>query len=224
MFSDEPDPVKRVYYAMIMQLDDAIGRLLEELELLGLEDHTLVIFLSDNGGATYTHTTDNGPLRGGKITDFEGGIHVPFFMSWKGNISAGSTFNHPVMGMDLFTTISSVAGCPLPPGRKIDGKNLFHYINNQDQAPHAALFWQRGSSKAVRAGDWKVIWNEEFNDTLLYHIVDDPYEANDLYPSGKSRQLTGLHREWSDQLPEPLWPAIVYYREWVDGRWVYFNN
>jgi arylsulfatase A-like enzyme len=145
-------------------------------------------------------------------------------MSWKGRITAGNTFSHPVMAMDLFTTISSVAGCPLPPGRKIDGKNLLSHINDMHSAPHDALFWQRGSSKAVRAGEWKVIWNEEFKDTLLYHIASDPYEANDLYPSDQSQRLTGLHREWSDQLPKPLWPAIVYYREWVDGRWVYFNN
>lgn len=224
MFKEETDPVKRVYYAMIKQLDDAIGRLLDELEELDLENNTLVIFLSDNGGATYTHATDNGPLRGGKITDFEGGIRVPFFMSWKGKITADLTFPHPVMAMDLFTTISSAAGCPKPPGRNIDGKDLLKYIEDRNELPHDAIYWQRGSSKAVRSGDWKAIWNEEFGDTLVYHIADDPFEANNMLPSVKARQLTEIHREWSNELPKPLWPAIVYYREWVDGRWVYFNN
>ena len=224
MFKEEADPVKRVYHAMIKQLDDAIGRLLDELRQLDLGDHTLVIFISDNGGATYTHTTDNGPLRGGKITDFEGGIRVPFFLSWKGKITAGTTYPHPVMAMDLFTTISSVAGCPMPPGRKIDGKDLLQYLDNYAQVPHHALFWQRGSSKAVRTDKWKVIWNEEFGDTLVYQIDEDPFEINNLFPSEVSRHLTGIHKDWSGQMPQPLWPAIVYYREWVDGRWVYFNN
>ncbi|MEE4256753.1 MAG: sulfatase-like hydrolase/transferase [Bacteroidales bacterium] len=224
MFKQETDPVKRVYHAMIRQLDDAIGRLLDAVDELDLEDNTLVIFLSDNGGATYTHTTDNGPLRGGKITDFEGGIRVPFFLSWKGRITAGLTFPHPVMAMDLFATIASVAGCPMPAGRKIDGEDLLQYVENVNLVPHKNLYWQRGSSKAVRSGEWKVIWNEEFGDTLVYHIADDPFETSSLTPSTISRHLTEIHAEWSYNLPEPLWPAIVYYREWVDDRWVYFNN
>jgi arylsulfatase A-like enzyme len=224
LFKEEPDPVKRVYYAMIKQLDDAIGRLLDELETLELQENTFVIFLSDNGGATYTYTTDNGPLRGGKITDFEGGVRVPFFMSWKGKISAGRKFSPPVMAMDLFATISAITDCPLPPGIDIDSKNLLQYMGNDSLSPHKTIFWQRGSSKAIRSGQWKVIWNEEFGDTLLYHINEDPYEASDLFPADRSRKLIEQHREWSSQMPEPLWPPVIYYRERVDDRWVYFNN
>jgi arylsulfatase A-like enzyme len=224
MFKEEPDPVKRVYHAMIKQLDDAIGRLTGELENMGLQDNTLVIFVSDNGGATYTCTTDNGPLRGGKITDFEGGIRVPFFMSWKGKITAGKKYTSPVMALDVFSTIAALTDCPLPPGRFIDSENLLDYIGNDSLTPHNILYWQRGSSKAVRSGDWKVIWNEEFGDTLMYHITDDPFETDNLLMADRARKLAEHHNEWSAQLPEPLWPAVVYYRERVDGRWIYFNN
>ena len=224
MFNDEPDPVKRVYLAMIKQLDDAIGRLLGELDKMGLAENTLVIFLSDNGGATYTHTTDNGPLRGGKITDFEGGIRVPFFMKWKDRIDSGSHFDFPVMGIDVYATIAAATNCPLPPDRRIDGKNLFNYIESKDKLPHEFLYWQRGNCKAISSGEMKVIWNEEFQDTLAYQIIKDPFENNDLPKGDNVRHLIGIHDRWSEQLPEPLWPSIVYFREWVDGRWVYFDN
>lgn len=224
MFSNEPDPVKRVYYAMIKQLDDAIGRLITEVELLGLIDNTLIIFLSDNGGATYTHATDNGPLRGGKITDFEGGIRVPFFMSWKGKIDSGDTYDHPVIGMDVFSTIAAATGCPLPDDRQVDGRDLLEYANDEGSMPHKELYWQRGNSKAIRSEGFKMIWNEQFGDTLLYQISEDPFEANDIHLKGRSGPLFELHRKWSDQMAEPLWPSIVYFREWVDGRWVYFDN
>lgn len=229
MFRNEPDPVKRVYYAMIRQLDDAIGKLLEEIEKEGISENTLIIFLSDNGGATYTYTTENGPLRGGKITDFEGGIRVPFFMRWKDRIAAGSRQCSPVMAMDIFSTIAAVTGCPLPPGVEIDGRDL---IGSEVDLPGPGssssrnFYWQRGPSKALRAGGWKVIWNEEFQDTLLYRISTDPYEIQDLSGQEKAmaRELVNLHKHWSEQMHEPLWPSIVHFREKVDGRWIYFNN
>jgi arylsulfatase A-like enzyme len=226
MFMDEPDPVKRVYYAMIKQLDDAIERLLKELEEQGIAGNTLIIFLSDNGGATYTHTTDNGPLRGGKITDFEGGIRVPFFMSWKDKISPGIRYGAPVIAMDVFSTMAAAAGCPLPSGLEIDGKSLLGPVRNDNVLTQREFYWQRGHTKAIRTADWKVVWHEEFGDTLLYHIIDDPNERQNLFPDnkGKARELISLHNKWSGQLPEPLWPSVVYFREKVDGKWIYFDN
>jgi arylsulfatase A-like enzyme len=226
LFKDEPDPVKRVYYAMIKQLDDALGKLLVELENQNIRDNTLIIFLSDNGGATYTYTTDNGPLRGGKITDFEGGTRVPFFMSWPGKIAAGSRFSSPVSALDILPTIGAATGCPLPADRLIDGKNLLACLENDSIAPHSELFWQRGSTRAIRSGDWKVIWNDEFGDTLLFNIVSDPNESQDLFQLEKNlaRDLIGIHDNWSETLHKPLWPSVVHFREEVDGRWIYFDN
>lgn len=226
MFRDEHDPVKRVYYAMIRQLDDAIGRLLGELENQEMLDNTLVIFLSDNGGATYTYTTDNGALRGGKITDFEGGIRVPFFMSWQGKIDAGKRFSQPVSALDILPTIAAATGCPIPETRTIDGTDLLKYINNDSIVPHSELYWQRGNTKAIRSGSLKVIWNPEFGDTLLFDIQDDPNEIHDLFSTEKqiARDLIFHHNTWSATLNKPLWPSVVYFRENVDGRWIYFDN
>jgi arylsulfatase A-like enzyme len=226
IYKVEPDPVKRVYYAMIKQLDDAIGRLLGELESQGILKNTLVIFLSDNGGSTYTFTTGNYPMRGGKITDFEGGIRVPFFMNWPGRIAAGSQFGSPVSAMDIFPTIAAAAGCPLPTTRQIDGKDLQAYIYNDSIIPHRELFWQRGDTRAVRSGNWKVIWNAGMGDTLLYNIGDDPNELRNLFQHKKdlATDLIKIHDRWSETLHQPLWPSIVHFREKVDGRWIYFDN
>jgi len=226
MFSDEPDPVKRVYYAMIKQLDDAVGRLTGELEKQEIIENTLVIFLSDNGGATYTYTTDNGPLQGGKITDFEGGIRVPFFMSWPVRIAAGSIFKRPVSAIDILPTIAAATGYPLPEVRQVDGKNLLTYLNNDSLVAHHELFWQRGSTRAIRSGDWKVIWNAEFGDTLLFNINDDPNETTNLFQPEKklARDLIGIHDNWSKSLHKPLWPSVVHFREEVNGDWIYFDN
>jgi len=226
LFKDEPEPVKRVYYAMIKQLDDAIGRLLAVLENLQIKDNTLVVFISDNGGATYTYTTDNGPLHGGKITDFEGGIRVPFFISWPDKVDTGLKVKYPVSALDIFPTVAAVAGCRLPEARQPDGMNLMPYLFEDTIPQSRQLFWQRGSTRAVRSGDWKVIWNGEFGDTLLFNIADDPFETRDLFQSDKSlaRELIGIHYAWSRSLHKPLWPSVVHFREEFEGRWIYFDN
>jgi arylsulfatase A-like enzyme len=227
MFSNEPDPVKRVYYAMIKKLDDDVGKLMDLLTSEGLDSNTLVIFLSDNGAAAYTFATDNKPLRGGKITNFEGGIRIPMFVRWPGKIDPGQVFDPPVITMDVFPTIAGAAGFPLPSDRTIDGIDLLRYVKNRDSIPpHPNLFWQRGSSRAIRSGDWKVIWNVEFGDTLLYNLAKDPDEINDLFPQDQAiaRKLSRIHSEWSDSLPEPLWPPVVWFREKVDDRYFYFDD
>ena len=128
--------------------------------------------------------------------------------------------------MDVFSTIAKAAGCPLPSGIEIDGKDLLEHSTNSTGIPHPYLYWQRGNSKAIRSGDRKVIWNEEFCDTLMFNIMTDPNETSNLYPENKQDavELTRIHRDWSAGLPEPLWPPIVHFREKADGRWFYFDN
>ena len=92
------DENKRVYYAMISSLDDAIGEIHQKIKDLGIEDDTMIFFISDNGGASYTHATDNGPLKAGKLTQFEGGIRIPFMMKWKGQGSR----RHPLQVPSVF--------------------------------------------------------------------------------------------------------------------------
>src|SRR3989442_13276449 len=102
---------------MIAALDDAVGRIIDALARLGLDENTLVFFLSDNGGATDTGATDNAPLRGGKFTNFEGGINLPVLVRWRGTIPAGAPGPHPVRPLDVFATAVAAARADGPSAR-----------------------------------------------------------------------------------------------------------
>lgn len=106
-YASVQDTNKQVYYAMISALDDAIGAILDKVKELGLEENTIIWFISDNGGASYTGATDNGPLKGGKLTYFEGGINVPFAMKWKGHLPEGLTYHAAVSSLDIFATTTA---------------------------------------------------------------------------------------------------------------------
>ena len=211
------DPVKRTYYAIIQSLDDNIGRLMRKITELDLDDNTVIFFISDNGGAEYTLTTDNGKYKGGKITDFEGGLKVPFFMRWKNHIQPGA-YDPMVSSMDIFHTSIGITEIELPKDRVYDGKNLLANLNKKDGNPNRYLYWQRGFSKSIRDMRWKLNVNGESEDTVLYDLVNDPYENQNVYHSHKSRarELAALHAKWAQQLDRPLWPSMIYY-EFVDG-------
>jgi len=213
-FDHIDDPYRRIYNAMIASLDDAVGTIRRQVEELGLAENTLIFFLSDNGGATYTLTTDNAPYKGGKITNFEGGIRVPFLAAWPGTIPAGQAFRHPVSALDIFTTAAAAAGIPLPVGRTYDGVNLLpHLTGRAEGPPHEALFWQMGFAKAIRQGEWKLLLNDYQQDTILYHIAADPYEQRDVHRQHPEvvEQLRAAHAAWAGQMAEPLWPGMIYF-------------
>lgn len=218
------DPVKRIYAAMIANLDDAIGSVLNYIKEENMEENTLIFFISDNGGAEYTFTTENGPYKGGKITDFEGGVKVPFIVKWKGQIPEGESYDPMVSSMDIFQSVVSAAGASLPDDRKYDGVNLLPFLSGDSTgSPHDILFWQRGFSKALRTNDWKLLLNEDSGDTLLYHIKDDPVESKDVMAAHRIRaeELLAKHKLWSSELADPLWPSLVHY-QYRDGDKVYY--
>jgi arylsulfatase A-like enzyme len=214
MYANIKDPVKRTYAAMIKNLDDQVGRLLKHIDSLGETDNTVIIFLSDNGGVDYNGTTDNAPFKGGKFTNFEGGIRVPFMMKWNGKIKPGMVYNSPVISLDIFATLVSAIGIDLPKDRKYDGVNLLPYINGDNAAaPHAALYWRSDFNKAIRKGDWKLVINEYDNNNQLYNIKDDKGEHLNLYAL-KPKVADGLLKdlnEWEKEMIKPLWPRVVNY-------------
>jgi arylsulfatase A-like enzyme len=213
-FSNIKDPVKRIYAAMIKDLDDQVGRLLHHIDSMGMADNTIVIFLSDNGGAVYNGTTENTPYRGGKLTNFEGGIKVPFMMRWPGKIKAGTMYPYPVISLDIYATIASAVGIELPKDRKYDGVNLVPYINGDiTQHPHNALYWRSDFNKAIRKDDWKLIVNEFDNTNQLYNLKTDSTEQNNLYYN-KPEVVSGLLKDlddWEKEMVRPLWPRVVNY-------------
>ena len=218
--SEIEDPIKRVYNAMLLSLDENIGQLLEAVNQLGLEENTMIVFLSDNGGAEYTFATDNGSYKGGKITDLEGGLKVPMFVKWKNHISPNTEFSKPVISLDLFSTIMAATKTTLPTNRAMDGVDLLPFIQGEKtEPPHEFIYWQRGSSRAIRSMQYKVVLNDMLQDTVLFDLQIDPFESQNIYNAHKE-EATRLVRElnkWTATLPEPLWPAVIYY-EYLDGE------
>jgi arylsulfatase A-like enzyme len=223
-FASEPDPVKRTYYAMIANLDNNIGKLMNHLDNLGLDEKTLIFFISDNGGAAYTLTTQNGSYLGGKMTNFEGGLRVPFIFSWKNRIKP-MRYEPMVSSMDIFQTITQIVGVELPTDRTYDGVNLWPYITGENASnPHHYLFWQIGYNKAIRSEEWKLRINSDDADTVLYNLCNDPFESTDLYRSQPdlAKQLAGIHSSWSAELAPPLWPPMIEYHFENRGKDYYF--
>lgn len=221
------DSVKRVYYGMIEALDDAVGSVLNKLEQHGLTDNTLLFFISDNGGATYTRATGNAPLRGGKCTHFDGGLLVPFFIKYPNEISADRVYNHAVSSLDIFSTIASVSGAVLPADRTYDGVDLVPFLKNNNALPHEIFFWRNGYSKAFRKGDWKLYVNEKNKVTYLFNMAEDREEMHDLSASrpDKVRELKEALKDWEKKNTiTPLWPSAADVLIEVNGKWFRFPS
>ena len=221
MYSDVKEENKRVYYAMIHALDDAIGLLNDKLKHMGLEENTIIYFISDNGGASYTGATENGPYKGGKLTNFEGGVNVPFLMKWKGKIPAGKVYENPVSSMDIFMTSVSVAECTLPDDRTYDGVDLMPYLEGRAEGvPHEAFYWRADHIHAMRKGDWKYLLSTRDGWVEMYNLKEDRYEQYDLFDT-KPDVLNEMEKEfdvWQEGLEPPLWPRIMDHIFIIDGK------
>ena len=213
-FKNIKDPIKRAYAAMIKNMDDEVGWVMAYLKTSGLEENTIVIFLSDNGGAAYNGTTDNYPYRGGKLTNFEGGIKVPFMMQWKNHIAPGTVVNAPVISLDIFTTIAAALHIDLPKDRVYDGINLLALNDAKNMVSERPLFWRSEFNKGIRKGDWKLLINEYDKTTLLYNVKEDISETKNIYTQEPSR-VSALQKEledWEKGMIKPLWPRVVNYQ------------
>ncbi len=178
------DPKRRIYAAMVIAQDDAIGKVMEALGALKLEESTLVCFISDNGGPVgeRSNGSSNGALRAGKGTVYEGGIRVPFVLRWKGTLPGGRDYPQPVISLDLARTALAVAGGKEAEGRPMDGVNLIPFLKGGNSAaPHESLFWRHGggASFAVRNGSMKLVLHEG-QKPELYDLAADIGEQDDL--------------------------------------------
>lgn len=208
-----PDHRLRVYAAMIRALDRNVGLVLGALKANGLEENTLVIFTSDNGGADYIGLPDiNKPFRGWKATFFEGGIHVPLFMKWPAKLPRGAKFEKPVGHVDIFATAAAAAAADVPRDRVMDGVNLLPFVAGAAQnPPHQNLYWRDGDYKVLLAGDWKLQVSERPKKEWLFNLKDDPTEHSNLasaMPDKVSEMKRALAAIDAEQA-KPLWPALL---------------
>ena len=187
-------------------MDDAIGAVLESLDQTGQYERTLVFFFSDNGGELGTKA-DNGPLRKGKGSVYEGGIRVPFLVSWPAKLPAGKTYNLPVSSLDVFATALAAAGVPAARDKPLDSVDLVPFLaGDASGVPHQRLFWRTGGGKqfAIREGDWKLVRQEGKPDEL-YHLAEDLGEKADLAGTQPEivQRLAAALQDWNAELIPP---------------------
>lgn len=205
-FSGIEDKKRRVFAAMMSAMDDGVGQVLAKLRELGIEEDTLIFFISDNGGPTPQTSSSNRPLRGYKGQVLEGGIRVPFLVQWKGHIPLGKVDERPVISLDIHPTALAAAGAA-PQAPPLDGVNLLpHLTGNADGLVHERLFWRYGEQSAARVGDWKLL-NQGDGPPKLYNLAEDIGEAADLAEKEpeKVRELQAAYDEWNATNTAPRW-------------------
>ncbi|GAB5561931.1 MAG: hypothetical protein SynsKO_35780 [Synoicihabitans sp.] len=203
-FAHIDDKLRRTYAAMVSAVDDGVGRILQEIDAQGIAENTLVVFFSDNGGAS-NNGSINTPLRGNKGTLFEGGMRVPFAMRWTGQIPAGLDYQHPVSSLDVLGTMAGVTGVEIAAKRPLDGVNLLPYLKGKKSGPpHDFLFWEMltKQARAVRHGDHKYVIMEKDGEEALYELDADIGETENRLgtETQHARQLQLKLDNWRKQL------------------------
>ena len=211
-FPNIQDEKRKLFAGMMSAMDDAIGRVLAKIRELGEEDNTLYFFISDNGGPTDSTTSQNGGLRGFKMTTFEGGTRVPFVAQWKGKLPRGKVYDLPVINLDVLPTAVVAAGGTVDPAWKLDGVDLLPYLTGANKArPHETMYWRYGPQWAVRHGDLKLVVSRGGSgQPELYNLAADREETKDLASAQPEqvKQLQGLYNSWSAEQAEPSAPDV----------------
>jgi arylsulfatase A-like enzyme len=204
-FAGITPPRRRTYAAMLAAMDDAVGKVTTALAERKLTDDTIVFFISDNGGPP-VNASSNGTLRGHKATTWEGGVRVPFLVSWPGTLPAGKAYDQPVIQLDVTPTALAAAGVALPDG--LDGVDLRPFLaGDRTGAPHEALYWRFGQQRAIRMGNWKLVEATGAPAPLLVDLVADRAEQIDrstAEPQTRQR-FEEAWKAWNATLEEPRW-------------------
>ncbi len=208
------------YASMIAAVDDSVGRILDKLDELDLDENTVVIFFSDNGGLCTSQRggpTCNLPLRSGKGWLYEGGVREPMLIRAPGVTEPGSVCDTPVVSMDFFPTMLELAGLPALPQRHVDGVSLVPLLKGNGTIAQRELCWHyphyHGSTwtpgASIRDGDWKLIEFYHWDKVELYNLKADPSEEQDLATVNptRTRELQRKLHDWQNaihaKMPQP---------------------
>lgn len=208
------DEDRRTYAAMVTALDDGVGRILDTLKELDIDENTLIFFLSDNGG-TKQGFASNAPFRGFKSELFEGGVRVPFAMRWPGVIPAGTTYDELVSSLDILSTAASITNAPIAKERPLDGVNLIPYLaGNKLGAPHDQLFWRKYDDQEVgmRKGQKKYIFDQRLGERHLYQLDSDTAEQHNLIEDEADAFGQGLIEmaDWNKEMQDPVFRGLMW--------------
>lgn len=206
---DELQQGKPVYAAMVESIDKSVGRIMATLQELKLDEQTLIIFTSDNGG--FYNATNNAPLRANKGAYYEGGIRVPLIIKWPGRSKSSSVIHEPVISTDLYPTCLAAAGLSMLPNQHIDGENLQAVIDNPEHTWNRSLFWHYPHynehpssvpSSVIRNGKWKLIESFDPESIELYNLQADLSETQNLAENETeiTRKLLSELTAWRQQV------------------------
>ena len=217
-FDHIKDKKRKTYAAMVSAVDDGVGRILDRLKSLDIEKNTMIFFLSDNGGPEPKNGSNNGPLREGKSSIYEGGNRIPFAMQWTGEITS-MVYEFPVSSLDILPTIAALTDAPLAANNPLDGVNIIPYLKGEKQGrPHQTLFVRKFDDDlySVRDGDMKLITKSENSIKELYDLNKDLGEENNLavtFPDEVNR-LDSLRQAWDSQLINPVFLGLIHTERW----------
>ncbi len=226
-FPNEKDPVRRTYAAMISALDDGVGRVLGELDRQGVRDNTIVVFLADNGAATYLGISDCETLAGGKLSAYEGGARVPYIVSWPARWPKGQVDTRNVSSLDIYATAISAAG--IPSDKPLDGVDLTPLMqpDRRREVVHDALFWRIGPEYAALSGDWKLFSNTRpGNWPWLFDLASDPRETQSVLFRRRDivGSLKGKYDAWARQMKPSSWAPKETLQVMECGRVVFHDQ
>jgi uncharacterized sulfatase len=206
---------RRQALAMLSAVDDGVGLIRDSLARHGLSEKTLIFYIGDNGAPLKIYKEDtpgggpgwdgslNDPLNGEKGMLSEGGMHIPFVISWPGTIPGGQIYEHPITALDVAATAASLARIDVNHG-DLDGVNLVPYLSgNATGAPHEALMWRWGAQSAIREGSWKLLRGGDRE--YLYNLDADLEEKVDLSSRHPeiARRLRNRLASWAADLDPP---------------------
>ncbi|WP_298369498.1 sulfatase-like hydrolase/transferase [uncultured Lutibacter sp.] len=199
---------RSIYGAMVNGVDHSVGRIDSTLVANGMKDNTVIVYLSDNGGRT--EHADNRPYRGHKGMLFEGGIKVPFYITYPNGIKPNQVYDEPVISLDLFPTLLNLAGGDASKETQLEGKDLLPFINKEvTNKPHEIMFWRSvgGFEYAVRKGNFKLYKSSYKNKTLLFDLEKDSYERHDISDKHPKimAELELAYKEWDSKNIPPQW-------------------
>jgi len=192
--------LRGITLAMLKCMDNNIGKILTKLRQESLEDDTIVIFTSDNGGKLKGNFSYNGKYRGEKNTVFDGGLHVPYAIQWKGHFAAHTKpLQAPVHSIDIAQTVFAAAGIEVKDEWKLDGLNLLPYLKKQSDLKARNLYWANNANIAIRDGKWKLV--KQGGKVFLFDLSKDPYESKNVlgqFPE-EAQNMQKKHDHWQSQ-------------------------
>lgn len=179
---------RAIYAGMLACMDEAVGKIAAAVDEAGTRDNTLFIFASDNGGPAPGVITDNGPLRAGKGTVYEGGTRVVAFATWQGKIAPASSVRAPLHIVDWHPTLLKLAGASLDQPLALDGKDAWPAITEGAPSPHEAILYNSTPyNGAIRMGDWKLVTNG--------HLADSEGPGNDTAATAKKKKKRAAKKQ-----------------------------